>query len=104
MGRTKIELEFYDKKYTIEYDRMSVKKVVSFKGEDDIDNVVNLVKCGLYKNHSKDLPNDNDILGWVLALGEDVIDFAQALQEMVQDVLDTFKEDRKNLKWAKVQA
>ena len=92
----KIELEFYDKKYIIEYNRKAVADVVRFKGKDDIDVVVNLIKCGLSKNHEKDMPSDDEIIGWVMALGDDLTAFAEALKELVQDVLNTFENDRKN--------
>ena len=103
MGR-KIELEFYNKKYIIEYNRASVLGVVSYQGKNDIEQVVNLIKCGLTKNHKNELPSDDEIKGWLIAMGEDINEFANALREMVQDVLNTFQEDRKNLKWAKVEA
>ena len=64
--------------------------------------IINLVKCGLTKHHKDDMPSDDDIFGWVMAMGESVKDFAEALHEMVQGVLDTFKTETKNLKWEKV--
>ena len=99
-----IKLSFKDKDYIIEYNRMSVKQVLKIKTEDDIDQVIALIKAGLTMHHKDELPSDDEIFGWVLALDEDTTEFAKALQEMVQDVLDTFKDDRKNLKWAKVEA
>ena len=97
----KIELEFYDKKYIIEYNRSAVLDVVSFKGESDIETIVNLIRCGLKKNHEKDMPTDDEIKGWLMALGEDLTAFAEELREMVQEVISTFESDRKNLKWRK---
>lgn len=98
----RIELSFYDKNYTIEYNRASIKEFLTFKGKDDIEQAVALIKCGLIKNHKNDMPKDDEIIGWVLAMGEDIKPFAEALQEMVQDVLNSLKTDRKNLKWEKV--
>lgn len=101
----RIELTFYDKSYIIEYNRASVKEFLMLKNKgDEIEQVVALIRCGLVMHHEKDMPTNNDILGWVLALGEDVKDFANALQGMVQDVLTTLETDRKNLKWGKVEA
>lgn len=103
MGR-KIELEFYDNKYVIEYNRSSVKEVLNSKTDDELQNAIVLIKSGLIMHHKDNLPTDDEIFGWVMALGEDVGEFAKALEEMVQGVLNTFKEDRKNLKWGKVEA
>lgn len=97
----KIELEFYDKKYVIEYNRSAVLDVVGFNGENDFETIVNLIRCGLKKNHEKDMPTDEEIKGWLLALGNDLTAFADALKEMVQEVISTFESDRKNLKWRK---
>ena len=104
MDRKQIELSFYDRKYIIEYNRSSVKLFIKAKSDDTIDQVVQLIKCGLLMHHENELPSDDEIFGWVMALGDDMKEFADALQEMVQDVLDTFKNDRKNLKWGKVVA
>lgn len=101
----RIELSFYDKKYTIEYNRMSVKEFFMNEGKgDDLDKAVTLIKCGLKMHHAEDMPSDADILGWVMALGEGLNDFAQALRGMIQDVLLVLETDRKNLKWGKVEA
>lgn len=101
----RIELSFYDKKYTIEYNRASVKEFLLLKDEgDEIDRAVALIKCGLTMHHKDNMPSDADVLGWVMALGEDLKNFADALQGMVQDVLTTLQADRKNLKWGKVEA
>ena len=97
----KIELEFYDKTYTIEYNRASVKEIILNNKQDTIEQVVVLIKSGLVIHHKDNMPTDEEIFGWVVALGEDVKEFATALQEMVQEVLDTFESDRKNLKWRK---
>ena len=100
----RIELEFNDKKFTIEYDRASVREFLRVKENiSDLDQAVALIKCGLLKHHKDDMPSEEDILGWVMAM-EDLNEFAKALSEMVQDVLSAIKTDRKNLKWAKVEA
>ena len=106
MARKQIELSFYDKKYLIEYNRASIKTFLRFKDKetDEIEQVIMLIKCGLEMHHKDEMPEDDIIFGWVLALGDDIKEFAKALQEMVQDVLDTFKSDRKNLKWGKIEA
>lgn len=98
----KIELEFYDKKYTIEYNRASVKEIFSKQGNDDLEQVIALIKGGLLLHHANEMPTDEEILGWVIALGDSVKEFAEALKEMVQEVISTFESDRKNLKWRKV--
>ena len=98
----KIELEFYDNTYIIEYTRASVKEIFLKEGKDEIEQVVALIKGGLQLHHKDNMPTDDEIFGWVMALGEDLKPFAEALQAMVQEVLETFKTDRKNLKWRKV--
>lgn len=107
----RIELSFYDKKYVIEFDRESVKEFFRQKDEilkesdDPIDNAEQLVafiKCGLIKHHKNDMPSDDDIFGWVMAMGEDAMPFMEALRDMVNDVLTVVQTDRKNLKWGKV--
>lgn len=103
----RIELSFYDKDYVIEFNRASIKeffKLKSKKSDDELDEVVALIKCGLVMHHKDDMPSDEDVFGWVLAMGESIKDFASALHEMVQDTLTTLETDRKNLKWGKVQA
>lgn len=101
----RIELSFYDKNYTIEYNRMSVKEFLMNKDKgDELDKAVTLIKCGLKMHHADDMPSDADILGWVMALGEGLDDFAKALTGMIQDVISVLETDRKNLKWGKVEA
>lgn len=97
----KIELEFYDKKYTIEYNRASVKEVLLANDKDQLGQVVALIKAGLLIHHKDEMPTDDEIFGWVMAMGEEVKQFAEALQEMIQEVVSTFENDRKNLKWRK---
>lgn len=104
MGRRVIELSFYDKKYTIEYNRASVRKIIKLKDSgDEVEQLITLIKAGLEMHHSNDMPSDDDIFGWVLALGDDMKAFAEELQSIIEDVVNTFKEDRKNLKWGKVE-
>ena len=98
----KIELSFYDKKYVIEFNRNSVKYVLQHTKGDGIEQAIVLIKGGLLMHHENDMPTDDDVLGWVLALGDDIGEFAKTLQEMVADVMKTFENDRKNLKWGKV--
>lgn len=101
----RIELSFYDKNYVIEFNRASVKGFLKIRDNgNELDQVVALIKSGLIMHHENDMPSDDEIFGWVMAMGEEVKDFAEALQGMVQEVLDAFKEDRKNLKWGKVEA
>ena len=55
-------------------------------------------------HHADNMPSDEEVFGWVMAIGDDTKAFAEALQQMVQEVLDTFENDRKNLKWGKIEA
>lgn len=99
----RIELSFYDKDYIIEFNRASVKEFLKHKDDgDEIDQVVALIKSGLILHHANEMPTDDEVFGWVMALGEDMKDFAEALKGMVQDVLNALQADRKNLKWGKV--
>lgn len=99
----RIELSFNDKAYVIEYNRASIREFLKNKeGKDELEQVVELVKAGLLLHHQNEMPSDDEVFGWLMAMGEDLKDFADALHEMVQDVLNTIKEDRKNLKWEKV--
>lgn len=95
----KIELKFYDNVYTIEYNRASIKEVFLHQSNDEIEQVITLIKGGLMLHHKDNMPNDDEIFGWVMALGEDVKPFAEALQGMVQEVLDAIQSDKKNLEW-----
>ena len=98
-------MSFYDRNYIIEFDRASVKEFLKVKDDgDEIDQVIALIKSGLVKHHKDEMPSDDEIIGWVMAMGEDLKGFAEALQGMVQDVLTALKADRKNLKWGKVEA
>ena len=101
MART-IKVSFYDKDYTIEFDRSSVRYVLEHTKEDGMQQAIVLIKGGLLKHHKNELPSDDDIFGWIMAMGKEMTEFASALQEMVQEVLKAFEDDRKNFKWAKV--
>ena len=107
----RINVEFYDKKYTIEFDRESTKEFFKNKDnfkknvEDPVEKtqqLILLIKCGLAKHHANDMPSDDDVLGWILAMGEDAKPFMEALIDMLNDVLQTVKSDRKNFHWGKV--
>ena len=101
----RIELSFYDKNYVIEFNRASVKGFLQVKDKgDELDQVVALIKSGLLMHHKDDMPSDDEVFGWVMAMGEDIKPFAETLQEMVRDVLNALESDRKNLKWEKVKA
>ena len=104
----RIELSFYDKNYTIEYNRAIVKEFLRNKDKLDqkseIDQVVALIKFGLEMHHKDDMPEDDVILDWALALGEDLKGFIEALRDLIQGAIASIEEDRKNLKWAKVEA
>ena len=104
MGRKRIELEFYDKKYTIEFNRTSVREVIKTQDDDNtIQQVINLVKSGLIMHHKDNMPSDDEVFGWLIGLGDGLGSFAEALRDMVQDVLEVLKNDGKNLKWGKVE-
>ena len=102
MGRTFINLSFRDRDFIIEYNRSSVKYVLTHQKEELIDQLIVMIKGGLLMHHEKEMPTDDEVFGWVMALGDDMKVFAETLEEMVQGVLSTFEEDRKNLKWGKV--
>lgn len=101
----RINLSFNDRNYTIEYNRASIKEFLKVKDKlDDLDQVIALIKCGLIMHHEDDvdMPDENEIFSWVMAMGDDVKNFAEALREMVEEALNAIKADRKNLKWEKV--
>ena len=99
----RINLSFNDKDYVIEYNRASIKEFLKVKDKlDDLDQVIALIKCGLTMHHKNDMPTDDEVFGWVLAMGDEVKDFAEALREMVEEALNAIKTERKNLKWEKV--
>ena len=101
----RINLSFIDKEYVIEYNRASIRESLKVKENlDELNQVIALIKCGLIMHHEDDvdMPDEDEIFGWVMAMGDDIKDFAEALREMVQEALDVIKTDRKNLKWEKV--
>ena len=104
MARTNIKLEFEDKVYIIEFNRSRVRDFLKIKEADPIDQAIAMIKVGLKLHHADEMPSDDQVFGWVMAMGDDMNTFAQTLQTMVQEVLETFKQDRKNLKWGKVEA
>lgn len=104
MARTNIKLEFEDKTYIIEFNRSSVRDFLKIKEADPIDQAIHMIKVGLKMHHANEMPDDDQIFGWVMAMGDDMKEFGETLQTMVQEVLETFKQDRKNLKWGKVEA
>ena len=102
----RIELSFYDKTYTIEYNRESIKDFLMLKkeGVEEIEQVINLIKCGLKMHHADDMPSRDVILAWVMAMGSDIKDFTTALRDLIQGAIEALEVDRKNLKWGKVEA
>lgn len=102
MGRI-IDLQFNDKTYSIEYNRESIVKLMANRNDDEdtFEMAITLIQCGLMKNHKNDMPEREEIVGWLLALGDDLQDFVKALQESVQAVIEVIQADQKskNLKW-----
>lgn len=98
-----IEIEFNDKTYLIEYNRRAVVKFMTSqsKNNDDFEVAINLIKCGLLKHHEKELPTDDVIFGWVLAMGDDAKNFIKALKECIEEVITTIKADKETsgFKW-----
>lgn len=102
----KITIEFNDKTYIIEYNRKAVAKLFAEINDkksalDGVDSSILMIKYGLLKNHSNDLPDDDTICGWVLQLGDSAEQFVKTLQELIQEVLQTVQSEQKqgNLKW-----
>jgi len=98
-----IDLEFKDKAYMIEYNRESVIKVMSNRKDDDdtFDIAITLIECGLLKHHKNDMPDREDIVSWLLNMGDDLQKFVEALEDSVKEVLEVIQSDQKskNLKW-----
>lgn len=98
-----IDLQFKDKTYSIEYNRESIVKLMAKRSQSDdtFDLAINLVECGLMKNHKNDMPDREEIIGWLLAMGDDLKPFVEALQKNVEEVINLIKDDQKskNLKW-----
>lgn len=104
----RIELSFYDRDYTIEYNRAIVKEFLKNKSKieekTDIEQVIILIQYGLKMHHKDEMPDEDVILDWALALGNSLKDFVEALRDLIQGAIASIEEDRKNLKWAKVDA
>ena len=99
-----IDVEFSDKKYTIEYNRRSVVEFMTMQNDSDnsIKVATKLIQCGLLKHHEHELPSEDEIVGWVIAMGEDAPKFVEALKTCIDDVLATIKADKENksgFKW-----
>ena len=98
-----IDLEFNDKKYSIEYNREAVLKLFSLKKDDDdpMESAINLIYCGLMKHHKDEMPDREVIIEWLLAVGEDIKPFVEELQKCIQEVLEVVQADQKskNFKW-----
>jgi hypothetical protein len=98
-----IDLQFNDKTYSIEYNREAVLKIFSLKNDenDEMENAINLIYCGLLKHHRNEMPDREVIIEWLLALGEDTHAFISELQQCIQEVLEVVQKDQKskNLKW-----
>ena len=98
-----IDLQFNDKTYSIEYNRASVLKLFTLKSndKDEIEGAIDLIYCGLLKHHENDMPDRDEIVGWVLAMGEDIKPFLEELQKSIQKTLELVQSEQKskNLKW-----
>lgn len=98
-----IDLKFNDKTYSIEYNREAVMKIMTTRDEKDdmIEVAIKLIECGLTKHHKNDMPDRDDIVGWLLALGNELPTFVQELQKSVQEVIEVIQSEQKskNLKW-----
>lgn len=103
----RINVEFNDRKYIIEYNRRSIVKLMESQNEKDseIESAVKIIYYGLYKNHSNDMPDMDDIYGWIIAMGEQLKPFVEALNGLIQDVLTTVKNEQENkgFKWGVVK-
>lgn len=103
----KIEIEFDEKTYVIEYNRESVVKLMSSQNDDesDVEKAVNIIYYGLYKHHKYNMPDKDIIYGWVMALGKDLETFVKELTTCIEEVLTVIKSEQKsgNLKWGVVQ-
>lgn len=99
-----IDIEFNDKKYTIEFNRETVlrlmEKQTKNKSQDGIDTAYDFIYFGLLKNHKDEMPDKDTILGWIVAMGEPQ-EFINAISECVQEVITVIESDKKqgNFKW-----
>lgn len=115
----RIKLQFHDKEYIIEYSNRAevlsyfaeldiVSKNVAGKDKEvdvenfDVENGFNalilLIKAGLVEHHKDDMPSDSELARWVLII-PNPNEFYETLRGMVQDVISTINDDRKNMKW-----
>ena len=97
-----IDIEFNDRKFTIEYNRKSVVRFMTMQENDnDLNTAIKLIQCGLLKHHENELPDEDEIFAWVLAMGDDAQAFVSALKECVEEVLNTIKNDKEQsgFKW-----
>ena len=104
----KINIEFNDTTYTIEYNRESVVKLMgSLKDEDsELEQAIVIIYYGLWKHHKNNMPDMDDVYGWVIAMGEGQLkDFVEALRVSIQEVIETVKSEQKqgNFKWEVVK-
>ena len=108
MGRIKVN--YHGKEYIIEYaNRIEVKnyfvELSKLDKTDDFENsiksLVLLIKAGLVKNHSHEMPSDDDIANWVVSMPK-AQEFYKKLMSMVQEVVNVIENDTKNLAWEEV--
>ena len=80
-----IDLQFNDKKYSIEYNREAVLKLYTLKDEqeDTMESAINLIYCGLLKHHKEEMPDREVIIGWLLSMGQDTKAFVEELQNCI---------------------
>ena len=57
-----------------------------------------LIKAGLIEHHKDDMPSDESITAWVSIIPNGK-EFYKKLMSMVQDVVSSVEQDRKNLNW-----
>lgn len=102
MGRV-IDITFNDKSYALEFDRYAVLKFMELQNSGDSDGVtsaINLVHCGLIKHHSNEMPENDEILGWLLVLGDELEPFTKELSKCVEEVTTALQNTKSgNLKW-----
>ncbi len=103
----RINIEFNDKKYSIEYNREAIVKMLSSNKNDDseVEQAVSLIYWGLYKHHKNEMPEREEIYSWLLSMGDQVESFVKALQSSIEDVLTAVGKEQKqgNFKWEVVK-
>ena len=99
----KIKIQFNDRDYFIEYNRESIVKLMSSlqKHKDGLEQAIDLIYYGLLKNHANEMPERDLIIGWAIAMGDQLKPFAEAVKDLVQDVVTIIQSEQKqgNLKW-----